>query len=150
MTWTNTIGFIGLQGSPMIATDSPRQCAVMLSAAKHLRLLFSRLRHNPNPPQILPSNAPSCRAQRSISACSCHHSGAIQIRHSISPLTHCHAERSEASAVALVSPTHLTTWCDFPCTSLWHLAVNFGAASFDSLGPRATTESSDVSGPTRP
>jgi len=128
MTWTNTIGFIGLQGSPMIATDSPRQCAVMLSAtkhhakgseasavalattqvqskpatdsprqrtvmlsaeknlrlllspeaqskpatdsprqravmlsaAKHLRLLLSRLRRSPNPPQILPANAPSC------------------------------------------------------------------------------------------
>jgi len=63
------------------------------------------------------------------------------------PPTRRHAERSEASAVALVCPT---TWCDFPRTSLWHLAANFGAASFDSLGPRATTESSDVSSPTRP
>jgi hypothetical protein len=114
MTWTNTIGFIDLQGSLMIATDSPpptrrhaerseasalalvttqaqsksatdspRQRTVTLSAAKHLRLLLSQLRHNPNSPQILPA-------------------------------TYCHAERSEASAVALVCPTHLTTWCDFP------------------------------------
>jgi hypothetical protein len=32
----------------------------MLSAAKHLRLLLSRLRRNPNPSQILLANALSC------------------------------------------------------------------------------------------
>jgi len=68
----SAIALVTTQTQSKSATNPPRQSAVMLSAAKHLRLLLSRLRRNPNPSQIL-------LAKR------------------------CHAERREASAVALVT-----------------------------------------------
>ena len=56
----SALALVTTQAQSKSATDSPRQRAVMLSAAKHLQLLLSQLRRNPNPSQILLANALSC------------------------------------------------------------------------------------------